>query len=868
MKTKNNNETKRIPRLIFRALVFLFSVIFTLLGFSLIWCMRTWQHLNMDELVYELSAPLEGTGSDMIIKYVLNCIVPTVLIVAIVLIARFVRSRINTEKEAEKATSKGRKTRFALPALSFIFMLICVVVFWIRLDVTEYLRNMGDDSTFIKDNYVDAGKVTLTFPEKKRNLIYIFLESMETTYTGIEDGGGFKDGCIPELTQLSKENEDFSADDMLNGGVVLPGTTWTMGGMFAQTSGLPLKIEIGENMMSTQENFFPEITCIGDILAKEGYNQVLGMGSKIEFGGRKVYFEKHGDYTFHDYHYVQDNQLIPAGYYVFWGYEDEKLFDLAKNDLTELAAQDAPFNYTMLTVDTHFEDGYVCPLCNDEFGVNQYANVMACSSRQVTEFVEWIKQQDFYENTTIVISGDHTTMDADFCNDVDENYLRKTYTAIINPAADKVRKDENIQFSTLDMFPTTLAALGVTIEGDQLGLGVNLFSDKPTILEQYGLDTVTKELKMGSAFMNSLSGITISEDVMKQQGWTPNADIDVTAYDDETKTLSIEVRDIVNMDDNPKVYATLYTNSGQKIKKYKLKMNPDRNYTGEIDIQKLKKGKGKIIVTAKDKHGTATLGKLKGYLRYQAHEDVLEYINLLKDKENIAILIGMRTEAIEKTQDVVFDALKNLGVNLDLKGNKGMSFYSVIEGDKATEEMSSSAVSYAGTFDGDDESYSILSAAKAVGDKCVITIKDKEYVNEKRGIYFVIYDTNKHAVVDKASFNISPAGSRNPICTANASVNGQTAVISLTDFAHAGDVTRNTARIEMWSAKNPDKIIKSELIRDEEGNFQGDIDISSLDTADCYVKVYVTDDKTRKEKLSVKWHGNLEELKDYRYIKY
>ena len=61
---------------------------------------------------------------------------------------------------------------------------------------------------------------------------------------------------------------------------------------------------------------------------------------------------------------------------------------------------------------------------------------MACSSKQVDEFVKWIQQQDFYENTTIVISGDHPTMDSDFCEDVDEDYTRKVYTTYINAEED------------------------------------------------------------------------------------------------------------------------------------------------------------------------------------------------------------------------------------------------------------------------------------------------------------------------------------------------------------------------------------------------------------------------------------------------
>ena len=37
----------------------------------------------------------------------------------------------------------------------------------------------------------------------------------------------------------------------------------------------------------------------------------------------------------------------------------------------------------------------------------QYKNVISCSSKRVYAFVQWLKQQDFYENTTIIIAGGH-----------------------------------------------------------------------------------------------------------------------------------------------------------------------------------------------------------------------------------------------------------------------------------------------------------------------------------------------------------------------------------------------------------------------------------------------------------------------------
>jgi hypothetical protein len=295
------------------------SFIFIVIGSSAIWVLSTFQRLNMDELVYELSQPLKGTGSDMLTGYILKAFVPAVAVTIVIVLLNVLKA-----EALEKIRGKIRTGTFLA---SLLFSLICVIVFWNRLDITEYLVNLSDTSTFIDDNYVDPKDVTISFPQEKRNLIYIFLESMEITYADKANGGGFDYNCIPELTKLAESEECFTAGSGLNGGYVLPGTSWTMGGMFAQTSGLPLKTNLANNMMDTQESFFSGATCLGDVLKKEGYNQELLIGSDAVFGGRKLYFTEHGGYDIHDYNYALENGLIPEGYHVFWGYEDEKLFE-------------------------------------------------------------------------------------------------------------------------------------------------------------------------------------------------------------------------------------------------------------------------------------------------------------------------------------------------------------------------------------------------------------------------------------------------------------------------------------------------------------------------------------------------------------
>jgi phosphoglycerol transferase len=156
----------------------------------------------------------------------------------------------------------------------------------------------------------------------------------------------------------------------------------------------------------------------------------------------------------------------------------------------------------ILTEDTHHEDGYVCADCPEVFQ-DQLSNVTLCTDRRTAEFLRWCQNQEFYENTTIVISGDHLTMDSDFCRDVDPSYQRKVFTAYINTAAQR-RSQKVRQYSTFDDFPTILAAMGVEIEGDKLGLGVNLYSEESTLVEQYGISWLNKELSKQSDFMRHL----------------------------------------------------------------------------------------------------------------------------------------------------------------------------------------------------------------------------------------------------------------------------------------------------------------------------------------------------------------------------
>ena len=463
------------------------------------WLYDTFGHLSMDEIIFHLKVPMEGTNTDIIFTFFKQClwkvIFPTAII-SFVLIYPMVKD-IKIIKEIH--TSERRRTTLTSICISILILIVSVNKIIETTDIKQYIESQTHDSSFIANEYIRPEKTEIEFPEQKRNLIYIFLESMETTYYSTKDGGLSKDDLIPEISKLAKENTNFSDNDKIGGAYTLYGTTWTVGAMSAQTAGVPLKLSIDDNAMGEYSSFLGGAYSIGQVLEKNGYNNYLLLGSDATFGGRKNLFKQHGNYEIWDFESAKEENKVSEK--IWWGFTDDQLFEYAKEKILNLSERDEPFNFTMLTADTHFPDGFLCKDCPNKW-YEQYKNVISCSSKRVGDLVKWIKQQDFYDNTTIVIAGDHLTMQADFFEPEEgQAYDKKVVNVIINPVMEA--KNTKRMYSTMDLYPTTLAALGANISGNRLALGTNLFSDEKTLIEKYGIEFVNDELKKISRYYNN-----------------------------------------------------------------------------------------------------------------------------------------------------------------------------------------------------------------------------------------------------------------------------------------------------------------------------------------------------------------------------
>ncbi|MBR2679045.1 MAG: LTA synthase family protein [Bacilli bacterium] len=475
-------------------LLYIFVFLLSLSVTSTSWAINKFAFLSFDETLFQLTTPIKSAESSIITTYLTDsfCIALLASIIIYIMII-FITKKVKNKHNSKKINT----------ITVTILLIIATIIIYVCLDkigFIKYTKNQFRESNFIKENYTNPKKVDITFPEKKRNLVYIYVESLESTYFSKELGGETQSNLLEPITKITKDNISFSDTNKFGGALTVTGTTWTTGAMIAQTSGLPLKLN-SFNVNTEKASMMSGAITLGDILAENGYKQMYMIGSDKMFGHRGPYFEKHGNYEIYDYNTAIEKGKIDKDYYVWWGYEDSKLFKYAKEEISKLANGDKQFNFTMLTTNTHFTDGYLEKDCPNKYK-SAYYNSVYCSAGQISEFINWIQAQPFYDNTTVVIAGDHVSMQA---GAYPSKAKRRIYNLFINSAVTEGRFT-NREFCTMDYFPTTLASLGVEIDGERLGLGTNLFSNRKTLIEEKGYKTFEREVSKHSKFyINNIS---------------------------------------------------------------------------------------------------------------------------------------------------------------------------------------------------------------------------------------------------------------------------------------------------------------------------------------------------------------------------
>ena len=79
-KAKEKSKASKIIRIIIAAVLFF---VLALLVTTMVWCMGYWHDITVDEILFHLNAPIEGTAENVMTAFYLKALFPAVIAVVV-----------------------------------------------------------------------------------------------------------------------------------------------------------------------------------------------------------------------------------------------------------------------------------------------------------------------------------------------------------------------------------------------------------------------------------------------------------------------------------------------------------------------------------------------------------------------------------------------------------------------------------------------------------------------------------------------------------------------------------------------------------------------------------------------------------------
>lgn len=408
--------------------------------------------VGLDEsLIYHLVMGIEGAGVSEYIDLILQCL----LIFSATCIIAFLAKRLRKLKSFTKL--KYIKT------LAILLMLSSIGLNPSRYFATSFYRQVITSTNSTKKIKTEL-TAKIERKDKVKNLIYIYLESLERTYF---DEKLFP-GMLKGLKEIEKDSVSFSNLHQSSF------TGWTIAGMVGSQCGIPLFTPSGGNDLISFENFLPGAKCLGDILDSYNYDLTYVGGASLDFAGKGHFYKSHG------FRNIKGrNELIGTikdkKYINSWGLYDDSLILAIERELNNLSKNDKPYGLFSLTLDTHHPNGHLSESCKNIpvpaiAKNNPILLSVNCSDFLISRFIKKINENPKFNETVIVIASDHLAM-KNSASFILKNGHRRNLLMILNSGHPP--KIIDTFGSTLDIGTTILDLIGFT---GKIGLGENLLS--------------------------------------------------------------------------------------------------------------------------------------------------------------------------------------------------------------------------------------------------------------------------------------------------------------------------------------------------------------------------------------------------------
>ncbi|MBD3897056.1 sulfatase-like hydrolase/transferase [Halomonas sp. ML-15] len=343
---------------------------------------------------------------------------------------------------------------------------------------------VADDGAWLDRRYVEP--VIHSTPDAPPNLLFIYIESIERTYADRERFGD----AYADFDVIGEQGKVFEGVRQIDN------TGWTMAGMIASQCGSPLMPAglLHDRQFEPLDDVVPGVTCLGDLLSEQGYQQTyLGGASKV-FAGKGLFYYGHGFDTVYGREELVPRMEDPE-YLNSWGLYDDTLFDFVIEEVRELDAGDAPWNLTTLTIGAHAPYGHPAQRCLDRQGEFDGVDILysvECNAWLTRELLEDLSAEGLLDNTLVVIASDHLTMRVSAWDDLIAGPRDNTFMLLGNDLEPQRIERES---SMVDVFPTILEAMGFEIHQHRAGLGASLLSPVQTLLERHQIELINTKLR-------------------------------------------------------------------------------------------------------------------------------------------------------------------------------------------------------------------------------------------------------------------------------------------------------------------------------------------------------------------------------------
>ena len=422
-----------------------------------IWIAVNFDYPNFEQIIYQIQFGMNGvvdTDKEVILNFIFYCIVlPLITAITITYDGNFF-NRI------AKAISYLLAKPFIMLGLATLFALI-------QIGLPNFILQRISNEDYFSNNYVYPKNVELTKRSKPKNLILIYVESLENTFA---KNYIFEENLLDKLSQ-----ENIGGESFKNYRQVL-GAHWTIAAIVSTQCGIPLRsVLFDKGGLEFANQIVPNARCLGDVLKDNGYENIFINSINLRFNGTGLFFKNHGYNELYGIDEILAQGFKPKEINKNWpALYDEDLFRFSKAIIDEKERSGSPYNLTILTMDTHNPEGYRSSSCGYK-DRSKLARSVLCTSDSLAEFLDYIKKKSYLKNTEVVILGDHLFMAN---GSMKKKYFfhkeRSIFNRFISTNELIPNREEILPF---DMFPTILYNLGFEAPDGRLGLGFSGFGE-------------------------------------------------------------------------------------------------------------------------------------------------------------------------------------------------------------------------------------------------------------------------------------------------------------------------------------------------------------------------------------------------------